>query len=122
MSFEIVEEKDFVRVRMFGTLTARDLVEMQKAAERIEEGRDPVPNRLADMRDVTELQITYPDVSGLADARRAGKYATRFKSAIVVGNPVQSGMARMFRTLVDHPQIAVEVFTDEAAALDWLRS
>jgi hypothetical protein len=31
-------------------------------------------------------------------------------------------MARMFRSLNDNPQIVVEVFEDEAAALAWFRT
>jgi hypothetical protein len=120
MSFEIVEEQGFIRITMFGVLSGEDLVELQAAAERIEEGRDRVPPRLADMRGVTELQIRYPEVSGLAEARRSRRFPNAFKSAIVVANPVQSGMARMFRTLNDNPQIMIEVFMDEVEALAWL--
>lgn len=121
MSFEIVEEQDFIRITMFGILTGKDLAGLQAAAEQIEQGRTHVPPRLADLRGVSELKISYPDVSGLADARRARRFPNAFKSAIVVGNPVQSGMARMFRTLLDNPQITVEVFMDEAEAILWLR-
>ncbi len=120
MSFEIAEENGFIRVRMFGVLTAKDLVDLQAAAERIEEGRERVPPRLADLRGVSELKISFPDVSGLAEARRSRRFPNAFKTAIIVGNPVQSGMARMFRTLLDNPQISVEVFMDEAQALLWL--
>ena len=122
MSFTIVEEKDFVRITLFGVLTSEDMVELAAAADVIERDRDPVPNRLADMRDVTEVQIRFPDVQGFANVRRARKFPNTFKSAVVVGNPVQSGMARMFRSLNDNPQIVVEVFEDEAAALAWFRT
>jgi len=122
MSYEMVVEKDLIRVRMYGVLTAKDLVEMQQAAERVEQDRDPAPNRLADMREVTEMQVGYPDVNGLAEARRSRRFPNAYKAAILVGNPVQSGMARMFRTLNDNPQIAIEIFTDEAQALVWLRT
>ena len=122
MSYEMVEEKDLIRVRMFGVLTAKDLIEMQEEAARLDDGRDPAPNRLADLREVTEVRIGFPDVNGLAEARRTRRFPNSYKSAIVVANPVQSGMARMFRTLNDNPQIAIEIFTDEAKALVWLRS
>jgi hypothetical protein len=122
MSFTIVEEKDFVRIKLFGVLTSEDMIALVTAADVIERDRDPVPNRLADMRDVTEVQIRFPDVQGFANARRARRFQNTFKSAIVVGNPVQSGMARMFRSLNDNPQIVVEVFEDEAAALAWFRT
>lgn len=122
MSFTIVEETDFVRITLHGVLTSRDMIELVTAADAMERGRDPVPNRLADLRGVTEVQIRFPDVRGFADARRARKFPNPFKSAIIAGNAVQSGMARMFRTLNDNPQIVVEVFEDEATALAWLRA
>ena len=121
MSFTMVEEKGVIRVTMFGVLTRQDLAEIQVAAELIEDGRDRVPHRLADLRAVTEVQIRYPDVHRLAEARRTRTFPNSFKSAIVVGNAVQAGMARMFRTLNDNPQISLEVFEDEAAAIAWLR-
>lgn len=122
MSFTVVEEADFVRVKMFGVLTSRDIAELVNAVDEVEKNRDPMPNRLADMREVTEMQIRYPDVSMLAEARRGRQFPNSFKSAIVVGSSVQSGVARMFRTLNDNPQIQIEVFEDEAAALEWLRA
>jgi stage II sporulation SpoAA-like protein len=122
MSFRIVEEGGFVRVTFCDVLTSQDIVELVAAVDAIESGRDPVPHRLADLRDVTEVQIRFPDMHALANARRGKQFPNPFKSAVVVGNPVQGGMARMFRTLNDNPQIAVEVFEDEAAALAWLRA
>jgi len=73
------------------------------------------------MTGVTELQIGYPGVRALADRRRAATFPNPFKSAIVGRVPAQAGMARMFQTLNDNPQITIEVFDDEAAALEWLR-
>jgi hypothetical protein len=32
------------------------------------------------------------------------------------------GMARMFQTLNDNPQITIQIFEDEAAAVIWLRA
>jgi hypothetical protein len=122
MGLEVVEEKDFVHVKFTGVLTREDLVEVGVVADRIERGRERIPHRLADLRAVNEVQIRYEDVRELADARRVLQFPNAFKSAILVANPVQSGMARMFRTLNDNPQIHLEVFEDEAAALAWLRS
>lgn len=121
MSFAIVEEKDFVRIRLYGVLTSQDMIELAAAADGLETGREIVPHRLADMREVTEVQIRFPDVSRFADTRRQRRFPNTFKSAVLVGNAVQSGMARMFRTLNDNPQIDVEIFEDEATALAWLR-
>ena len=120
MSFSVAEEKDFVRITLSGTLTRQDLIGLASAAEELERGRERVPHRLADMRGVTEMQVAYPEIQAFADTRRTRRFPNAFKSAILVGSSVQSGMARMFRTINDNPQISVEIFEDEAEALRWL--
>ncbi len=121
MSFAMVEEPDFVRVTMSGVLTGEDLVALSAAADRIEQGRDRVPHRLADLRAVTEVRISYLDVQALAEDRRARRFPNSFKSAIIVSSSVQLGMASMFRTLNDNPQILIEIFDDDETARRWLR-
>lgn len=122
LSVEIDIGLDLIRVTFAGVLTGGDLAYVASAGDDIEGGLDPVPNRLSDLTNVTEMQVAYPDVKGLADHRRVLRFPNAFKSAIVVRTPVQMGMARMFQTLNDSPQITIQIFEDEAAALDWLGS
>ena len=122
MSVEIAVEPDIIRVTLSGVLTDQDLADIATAAADIERDRDPVPPRLTNMTGVTEMKIGYPDVKALADRRRLLAFPNDFKSAIVVGTPVQRGMARMFQTLNDNPRITIQIFDDETAALAWLRS
>jgi len=121
VSVEIAIEQDIIRVTLSGALTGEDLAQISSAADDIERDRDPVPPRLIDMTGVTEFQVGYPDVRGLADHRRVIAFPNDFKSALVVHTPVQRGMARMFQTLNDNPRITIQIFDDEAAALTWLR-
>ena len=120
MSVEITVGRDLIRVTFTGVLTGKDLADVAAAADEIERGRDPVPNRLSDLTQVTEMQVAYPDVKVLADHRRKLSFPNAFKSALVVRTPVQMGMARMFQTLNDNPQITIQIFEDETAALSWL--
>ena len=122
MSVEIVVEADLIRFTLGGVVTEGDLVTLAATADDIERGRNPVPHRITDMTGVTELRIGYPNVKALADRRRSMEFPNPFKSAIVVRTPAQMGIARMFRTLNDNPQITIEVFRDEATALEWLRT
>lgn len=121
MSVEIAVGPDIVRVTISGTLTGQDLAYVASAADDIERDRNPVPPRLIDLTAVTEMQIAYPDVKVLAEHRRAIAFPNAFRSAIVVRTPVQMGMARMFQTLNDNPQITIQIFEDESTALSWLR-
>ncbi|HKQ59178.1 MAG TPA: STAS/SEC14 domain-containing protein [Candidatus Eisenbacteria bacterium] len=121
MAFAITVEPDLLRIALTGALTAEDLAGLATATDDLERGRDPVPARLTDMTGVTTVEIFYPDVKTLADHRRTLQFPNAFRSAIVVRTPVQRGMARMFQTLNDNPQITIEIFDDEAAALAWIR-
>lgn len=120
MSVEITVGPDLIRVIFAGMLTGKDLVYAASRADQIERDLNPVLNRLSDLTQVTEMQIAYPDVKVFAEHRRTLAFPNAFKSAIVVHTPVQMGMARMFQTLNDNPQIMIQIFEDETAALDWL--
>lgn len=120
MAFEIVQQPDLFRLRLFGTLTEQDLVDIAAAADTMERGRDYVPARIADMTGVTRVEIDYEMVKALANRRRVIQFPNAFRSAIVVSTPVQMGMARMYQTLMENPQITLEIFDNEAAALAWL--
>ncbi|MBI1795611.1 MAG: STAS/SEC14 domain-containing protein [Candidatus Eisenbacteria bacterium] len=122
MAFVIVDQTTLVRVTFHGALTEADLQGIADAAEEIERGRHPVPHRIADLSGVTEVRVDYEDMKVLAGRRRRIKFANAFRSAIVVKTPVQMGMARMFQTLNDNPQIEIRIFEDEAPALQWLAS
>lgn len=122
MPFTIANDPHLIRITFTGVFTDEDLRGLTEAMTAIEEASTPVAPRITDVTGVTQLKIAYPDVHALAQKRRATTFPNTFKSAIVVGGPVQLGMARMFQTLNDNPQITIEIFSDEAAAMAWLRS
>jgi hypothetical protein len=122
MSFAVGIEADIVRVSMYGILTRQDLTDLLAASDAIDRRHDRIPPRLTDLRGVTEFQVSFAQLSGLAAARTAARFPNAFRSALLVSSPAQLGMANMYRTLNDNPQISIEVFEDEAAALAWLRN
>lgn len=122
MPFAIAVEPGLIRVTLSGALTGDDLRGIAVAADDIEGASSPVAPRITDMTGVTEFKIAYPDVQTLAQHRRGIQFPNTFKSAIVVSGPSQMGIARMFQTLNDNPQITIEIFTESSAALAWVRS
>ena len=120
MPLELIVEPGLIRVTLYGVLSVQDLREVAAAAMELER-TPPIPPRITDMTGVTDLQIAYPDVHRLAEQRRGLRFPNDFRSAIVVSGPAQLGMARMFQTLNDNPQITIEIFTDAAQALTWVR-
>jgi hypothetical protein len=121
LAYAITWEEDFLRVTLRDALTPEDLTGIMRDADEIEKDLDPVPHRITTHQGITDIRVGYPEVRAFAWHRRVIQFPNVFKSALVVKTPVQRGIARMFQTLNDNPQIQIEIFDDEAAALSWLR-
>jgi len=121
VSFAIDVESNLIRVTLSGVLTEGDLRGIGDAADELE-ATTPVRPRITDMTGVTELEVRYADVQVFATRRREIKFPNAFKSAIVVSGASQLGIARMFQTLNDNPQITIEIFTEREKALEWVRN
>lgn len=81
-----------------------------------------VPHRITDMTGITDFGIGFPDVLTLAETRRRLKFPNSFRSAIIAPRSEHYGVARMFQTLNDNPQIDIRIFMDKAAAHEWISS
>ena len=122
MPFEIRFEGGLLRVVFSGTVTNSDLAGVADAAAHIEASWAVVPNRIADLRSIEQLDIDFTGVFAMAEARRQVRLKNPIKTALIASDPVHFGFARMFQTLNDHPQIAIAIFRDEEQALQWLQS
>src|SRR5215204_4572797 len=120
MAYRIFFEGPTLVVVLSGTVEAADLHEIASEIIALEEGGTNTPNRLIDVRAIEEATVGYQDMARLADRSRARPLSAKIRSAILVGQPVQLGYARMFQILNDHPQITVRIFEDELAARVWL--
>ena len=120
MPFTIDTSQPVLRITLSGRLTNQDLLDLGKDAARIESGYAVIPHRLTDMRPVERIEMNFEGVLALATERLKLKFPNTFKSAIVAGDVVHYGFARMFETLNDHPQIVIAIFPDEPEALRWL--
>ena len=120
MAIEVRMVDDIMHVRLHGALTSEDLLVLGNEVLAIEHAMAVPPSRITDMTGLESLQIAFPEIHALAERRRTMPLAAPIKSAIVAGTDVQYGMARMYQTLNDHPEITLEIFRDRAAALEWL--
>ena len=107
-------------IRFSGILEPGDLRRIADEVLLIEARHDVPPPRLTDFRGLVDVNIGYVELSDLAGRSVARPLSTPVKSALVVGQPVQLGFARMFQTLNTHPMVTVRIFDDETAARDWL--
>ena len=120
MAFLIIPQPGFLRVLITGRLTREEVVALGLAVREIEAASARVPDRLTDVSGVEINELTGEDIQNFARRRREARYPNRFRNAIFAPQPAQYGYARMFQTLVDHPDITTQVFSDEAAAIAWL--
>jgi len=120
MPFQITTQPGFLRVVITGRLNREEVVAVGLAVREIEVESERVPDRLTDVTGVEISELTGEDIQYFARRRREARYPNSFRNAIVAPQPAQYGYARMFQTLIDHPDITTQVFSDEAAAIAWL--
>lgn len=120
MPLEITTDGPWLRITAWGRLVNDELAALAREAVRIESELDHVPHRLTDLRMILDPGIDFSGVRDFADHRLRQKYPNSFKSAIVAADPAHYGLARMYQTLNDHPQITVAIFPDIATAEAWL--
>ena len=119
MPFEIKHEGDLLLGKMSGVVTAEDLHEMVDETQILEEAMATVPNRIVDMTSVVRFDFESQVVTEIAERRRARTFANSFKSALIAERPVAVGLAKMFQTLNDHPQIEIRILGSIQDAKDW---
>jgi hypothetical protein len=120
MPYQLRLEDGILKLAFFDVVTNQDLVRLLGEVSTLEATRDVMPHRLADLRSVERLDVDFPGIFDLAQARRRLSFPNSFKTAIVATAPVHFGIARMFQTLNDHPQISVSIFGNVEDALKWL--
>ena len=120
MAFEVQMAGSYMRIRLFDTLTDADLRGLADAVIVIEAGESSTPSRIADMTGLQRMEVGFNGVDTLAQRRREIRVSGETRTALVVSNEMQFGVARMYQTLNDHPQITTEIFRDMAAAEAWI--
>jgi hypothetical protein len=73
--------------------------------------------QLADLRDVTDIQVTAATIREMV---RLNPFWAGARRAVVVTSDVVFGMARMYQILRDESPDALEIFRKMDGALQWL--
>lgn len=120
ITYQIDHQYKLVRTHAVGVLTDEDLLGHKRKL-----AADPQftagMRELSDVREVTDLQITAEGVRSMVntDASQASKLED-YRLAIVAGQEVVFGMARMYEILVEQHVPNVSVFRDYREAARWL--
>ena len=104
------------------TISNSDFRLINEEINLIEEKYSVVPNFIVDIRNVKTLKGDYHSIQKLAAQRRDKKFSNNILEAILVANDFQMGFARMYQTFNDNPQLTIQIFKDEAKAIEWIKS
>lgn len=121
MTIEAEFTEGLLVIRCTGTVTASDLRPMPMLTTAFDASRPVTPDRLIDLRGVEAFEIGFAELLDVVRERRDATLSGPTRAAFVTAGSVQYGMARMFQSLNDNPDITVEIFEDPAAARAWLR-
>ena len=119
MPYELSDETGILIIAMSGTLTRADLDALATDIITLERDGTHTPSRVADMRDLTDIAIGFPEMARFAEITRNRPLERPVRTGIVVANTLQRGFARMFQILNEHPQVTVAIFDDPVAARAW---
>lgn len=109
-------ERSLVRSRGWGVLTDRELLAHARALT-VDPHFAPNFRQLADLREVTDVQITSATIKEMV---RLNPFWAGARRALVVTNDVVYGMARMYQILRDESPDELEIFRKMDGALQWL--
>ena len=112
---------EFIEIKMSGSMTLPDLLEHADRIAAIEASQTVTPHRIAILPGGLVCDLSFTELHAFAAKRRAAVLKNAVKSAIVAGDAVQFGFARMYQALNAHPNLKVEVFQSEGPAYAWLR-
>jgi len=111
MAYQFDSTGPFVRVTYLGEVTPADITAIGQKASEFDRTCTVILDRL----------IGYREISDFVANRRRVTFPNSYRCAVVASTDLQRGFARMVQTLLDHPQIMLEIFPDVASAEEWLR-
>ena len=120
ISYRIDPERNLVLTTATGILADNDVMDLKRRLVADPAFR-PDMRQLSDVRGVTELRVTAGGVRGMValDAGNASRLEGH-RLAIVAGEDVVYGMARMYQSMTEQNLPGVGVFRDYDAAVAWL--
>src|SRR5436190_9079113 len=119
MPFELTTPGAILMARVFGEFTAPELNHLAAEAE-IAEASHPVSlDRITDLTAVERFEVGFREIYYFAIRRSVQRFSRVVKSAIVVQEPVQLGIARVYEALNENPQIQIRILRSVAEATEW---
>lgn len=119
MPFELTTSGGILFARVFGVFTAPELNQLATEIEIAEASHPSALDRITDLTAVERFEVGFRDIFFFAIRRSVLRFSRVVKSAIVVQEPVQLGIAHVYETLNENPQIQVRVLRSVIEAKVW---
>ena len=105
-----------------GEFSAKKLNEAVKEVQRFEQKNSFVINKFIDLTKVSSVNINYDELAPIIMSRLAfvKNHPESFKVAILGGNILTFGIARMFEGMAQSKKIEAKAFKNPQEAADWL--
>jgi hypothetical protein len=120
MSYSIDKSDKFIRVIYSGTLKNQDIQGVLRDSLIMNGGELKLTNRIEDMSRLKGIRIGFDELMALTEKLRTIQLSRVVKTAVLTSNSLQYGTARIFQTILEHPQMNVEIFSNEEEAYKWL--
>lgn len=122
MAYSIDAGAEFIKVIYSGTLTNKDIQGVLREALVTDDKGLNLTNRIEDMRKLNAIRLGFDELWVLTKNLQTLQLPRIVKTAILTSNPLQYGIARMFQAILEHPQMKLEIFSNEEEAHHWLSS
>jgi hypothetical protein len=120
MSYSFDTSTQFIKVIYTGTLDNLDIQGVLKDSL-ITAGEElKIINRIEDMRSLSGINIGFNEIIRFTENLRTIQLPRTVKSAILTSGTLQYGIARMFQSILEHPQMDIKIFSNEEEAHHWL--
>ena len=119
MPYELTTPGDILFVRVFGVFTAPELDRLALEAEAAEASHPVSLDRITDLTAVERFEVGFREIYNFAIRRSAQRFSRVVKSAIIVQEPVQLGIARIYDALNENPQIQIRILRSVTEAKEW---
>ena len=119
MPFELTMPGGVLFARLRGVFTARELNRLATEAEIAEATHYVSLNRITDLTAVECFEVGFREIFLFALRRGAQRFSKVVKSAIIVHDPAQIEIARLYDSLNQNPQIRLRILKSVAEANEW---
>jgi hypothetical protein len=120
MPIDVTHAGEYLFVRLYGTVTAADLLHYSQASETHEREAGHAMSRISDLTSVDRFDVSHRDVFEFADRRKREHQPGVARSAIIANEPIQIGLARMYQTLTENPNLEIRIVHSLADAHEWI--